>query len=181
MGAAHFGTPPPILTPGDCRALGPGAYRNGFARAYPATPMLARRPVAIRDPPSEFDELVAWFDQLAANLVLLEDYPREDLRFAVDAVDRAVRAHVRAFDERDGCRANVAPGLAPARAALDGDHARFFVSLDQLAWSFRIVEREDHGGHRQALGQYGRVLTEALRRHRQDERAYLAAFGPGKP
>ncbi len=143
--------------------------------------MLARRPVEIRAPPRDFDELIAWFDQLSSNLVLLEEYPREDLRFAVGAVDRAVRAHVRDFGGREPIRRSDVPAAAGARAALDSDHARFYVSLDQLAWSFGIVDREDHGGHRQALGQYGRVLTEALRRHRRDEQAYLAGGEPRKP
>jgi hypothetical protein len=34
----------------------------------------------------------------------------------------------------------------------------------------RIVERDDHGGNRQALGQYGRILAEALKEHRALER-----------
>jgi len=50
-------------------------------------------------------------------------------------------------------------------------------SIEQLWWFYRVVEGEDHGGHRQALGQYGRILAEALRRHRAEERAFAA----GKP
>ena len=116
-----------------------------------------------------------WFERISSGLVLLEEYPREDLRATVELLDRAVRAHVRRFDARWG-RGGAAPG-APVelRAVLDADHARFLVSVEQLRWFFQIVEGEDHGGHRQALGQYGRVLAEALRRHRRDERSYLAA------
>ncbi len=140
--------------------------------------MLSRRPIAVRSPPRGFDDLVDWFDQFSANLVLLEEYDREDVRFAVEAIDRGVREHLRSFAAGDP--ATGAPRPA-SFAVLEADHARFLVSLEQLRWFYRIVEGEDHGGHRQALGQYGRVLTEALRRHRRDERAYLESRPRSSP
>ncbi len=53
------------------------------------------------------------------------------------------------------------------------DHQRLATSENQLRWYLGIVEREPHGGNRQALGQYWRVLLEALERHRDEELALL--------
>jgi hypothetical protein len=126
--------------------------------------MLSRRPVDIRNPPADLDGLVDWFDRVSANLVLLEPYDREQVRLAVEAMERGMRAHL-ARAARGGSTSD------GPESRLQGDHARFVVSIDQLQWFFRIVDRDDHGGNRQALGQYGRVLTEALRRHLADERS----------
>ncbi len=137
--------------------------------------MAARGSAEIVAAPREFDALVEWVDGVSRNLVLLEPYPLPQVASWVDAVDRAVRDHLSAY------RALTVPGavgrrgadLATLRRTLEEDHARFRVSLDQLRWFFRVVEEDDHGGNRQALGQYGWVLAEALRRHRRDERAYF--------
>ena len=102
--------------------------------------------------------------------MLLENYPLADLRAAVSKVEAEVRAH----------RAEADPWVARLREEDDEtsrvarvvlhDHEWFLTSTEQLGWFFRVVEGDDHGGHRQALGQYGRALAEALRRHRRDER-----------
>jgi hypothetical protein len=133
--------------------------------------------------PPEFDDLVDWFEQISTNLVLLEDYPRDDLRTAIDRFEAGVRAHLRSYDLRLNLPRTPPKELSDVRALLRSDHAWFQISLEQLEWFYRIVEGEDHGGHRQALGQYGRVFAEALRRHRLDERNYLSAVeGPvGSP
>ncbi len=139
----------------------------------------SRTAVDPRSPPRDFDDLVEWFDRLSTNLVLLEEYPLDDLRGAMHSVDDAISAHVRSAEtEISGAAAD--SSLADLRAILRSDHAWFAISLEQLSWFLGIVEGEDHGGHRQALGQYGRLLAESLRRHRTHERAFLAAAkGPG--
>ncbi|MGI0071639.1 MAG: hypothetical protein ACRECT_06190 [Thermoplasmata archaeon] len=138
-----------------------------------------RPSVDIRAPPADLDDLIDWFDRVSTNLVLLEEYPRPAIRRAIDRLERGVREHVASFDARL-TEGGVPPGtLADARAILRADHAWFSISIEQLEWFFEIVERDDHGGHRQALGQYGRVFAEALRRHRSDERAYLGPSGTG--
>ena len=130
--------------------------------------------------PASFDELIDWLEGWSYALVLLENYTLSDLRAAIAAVASAVRSHREAAD----------PWIIPllgeddetsraARVVLH-DHAWFVTSLEQFDWFFRVVEGDDHGGHRQALGQYGRVLAEALRRHRRDERR-LAAKRRGPP
>lgn len=135
---------------------------------------LTRRSVDLRSPPEEFDALVDWFDQVCTNLVLLEEYPTVDLGAGVHRIDRAIRDHVGAFRYADPAEDH--PRDRRLRIIAE-DHVRFLVSLEQLDWCLRVVEKEDHGGHRQALGQYGQVLAEALRRHRREER-FCAAEKP---
>jgi hypothetical protein len=137
--------------------------------------------VPVADPqldptPSELDPLVRWLEVASDGLVLLQAYRLDELRAMVRRVAEVVATHTREYDGRLG--AAPLPGGRPATwALLRADHAWFSVSLEQLAWFFGIVENEDHGGHRQALGQYGRLLAEALRRHRDLEREYFRRPG----
>jgi len=124
---------------------------------------IPRAPVDVRRPPADLDALVEWLDGVGQNLVLLEPYPLDDLRRAVAAVDRTVRAH---------CAAPPPRSSDPRRATeLEADHRRYAGALEELRGLLRVVELDDHGGHRQALGQYGRVLAESLRLHRALETA----------
>jgi len=125
--------------------------------------------VDIRAAPVDFDELVDWLERWSYRLVLLEEYELHDIRTAVESVERAVHAHRARFDP--WVRA-IGPKDEPTSRAVRvvlSDHEWFEISLEQLVWFLQVVEQEDHGGHRQALGQFGRVLAEALRRHRRDE------------
>ena len=129
-----------------------------------------RPEVDIRTPPSGFDDLIDWLERWSYSLVLLEEFPLADVRAGIRSVESAVRAHTGAADRwvaplQTGDEENA----RGARVILH-DHEWFATSLEQFWWFYRVVERDDHGGHRQALGQYGRVLAEALRRHRRDER-----------
>ncbi len=126
--------------------------------------------------PSELDPLIAWLEAASDGLVLLEPYRLDELRAMVHQVAEVVACHTRDYDRRLGT-APPSRGRPATWALLRADHAWFSVSLEQLAWFFGIVENEDHGGHRQALGQYGRLLAEALRRHRDLEREYLGRPG----
>jgi len=122
--------------------------------------------------PSELDPLIVWLDTASDGLVRLEPYRLDELRAMVRRVADVVATHTREYDGRLG-RAPPPGGRPATWALLRADHAWFSVSLEQLAWFFGIVENEDHGGHRQALGQYGRLLAEALRRHRDLEQEYF--------
>lgn len=133
----------------------------------------ARPMVDLSSVPMDFDRLIEWFDLFSHRLVLLDESPRGELRGALEAMSEAVRRHCLDFGAAlRSCAAANDPGAARARTLL-ADHARYTTSLDQLWWFYGVVEREDHGGHRQALGQYGRVLAESLRRHRSEEHRLL--------
>jgi hypothetical protein len=119
--------------------------------------------------------MVEWFERVSYRLVLLEEYSLEDIRRAREAFDAAVRRHLQGHVPHIELSVPLPADLSERRTVLRADHAWFAVSLDQLRWFYRIVEGEDHGGHRQALGQYGRVFAEALQRHRVEERGFLAA------
>lgn len=111
----------------------------------------------------DLDTLIDWFERFSSGLVLLEPHPLDEVRQAIATFDAGVRDHVTAASRPD-------PGPLSMDPRLESEHRRFLGSLEQLWWFYRIVEGDDHGGHRQALGQYGRLVTEALRRHRADER-----------
>ncbi|HTW40449.1 MAG TPA: hypothetical protein VMF04_06330 [Thermoplasmata archaeon] len=136
--------------------------------------MTARdRTEGIPSVPDDFDAAVDWFERLSSDLVRLAEYPLPDVEHAVRTFERRVERHVREFARRLDATEPPRGRASEARALLRADHAWFATSNEQLDWFFRIVAQEDHGGHRQALGQYGRVFAESLRRHRADERAYL--------
>jgi hypothetical protein len=121
-------------------------------------------------PPLDIDAAIERFDRLSSNLVLLESGPLSEVRDALRVFDAAVRGHLASAEAAGGRAAPASGDGATTAGILESDHRRFLISLDQLWWFFRVVESDDHGGHRQALGQYGRLLAEALRRHRADER-----------
>ena len=125
--------------------------------------------------PDEFDEVVDWFERASTGLVLLAEYALSDLERATRTFEARVAAHVREYARRVEATEPARGALAEARSLLRADHAWFGTSNEQLDWFYRIVASDDHAGHRQALGQYGRVFAESLRRHRADERAYLEA------
>ncbi len=138
------------------------------------TPSL--RPVNLRAPPPDFDEFVEWFEAVSYRLVLLEEYPLTEVRDVVRRAQSVLGAHMAEA---------IAEGPRPVGAREDelhrvlvSDHEWFKGSIEQLGWLLAIVEQEDQGGHRQALGQYGRILAEAVRRHRADERRFAARAQP---
>jgi hypothetical protein len=56
------------------------------------------------------------------------------------------------------------------------EHVRFRTSIRQLRWSFSIVLSKNHGGNRQALGQYWMLVLDSLLQHLDDE-ADLHPYG----
>jgi hypothetical protein len=168
MVAAHRRHSLAVTTPKE------GSGRNRFPRVVSLVAVTFPRPaVDIQRPPARFDEVVDWFELVSYNLVLLEDYRLEDVRRAVDRVALALEAHNHAAGSliQDATRG---PAELRERARiLTADHEWFQTSIEQLRWFLAVVEREDHGGHRQALGQYGRVLCESVRRHRTDEEEFV--------
>ena len=101
-------------------------------------------------PPCSLRELIPWFEEFSRGLVRLSDPSIGEIRAAIDALEEALRVD-----------------LAAHRAPRDGagDAVRWREAFLQLRWLLGILEREDHGGHRQALGQYGLLVAESLRSH----------------
>lgn len=115
-----------------------------------------------------FDRAVAEFGGLSQQLVLLDDIALPELVRRVTGFEEVLRGHLEGGASSDG---------DPARgsAEIEEDHRTFAESIEVLDWLLEIVRTDDHGGNRQALGQYGKVLAEALLDHRARE------TGAGRP
>lgn len=132
---------------------------------------MARSPDAVGE--EAFDRQIARFERFSVGLVLLEDPGAELLRREVEEFAGAVRAHLGA-----STRTGLASTGLEDPSNLGEEHRRFLDSLEVLSWLLGIVERDGHGGNRQALGQYGKILTEALRLHRDRERTLGKVAAP---
>ncbi len=139
---------------------------------------LSRPAIDLSRPPSELGEWADWFETVSTGLVLLEPYPLAEVRTVIARFHANVRAHSEAAEARltrRGARSD--PGERALTELLRSDHRWFEVSFEQLEWFLRIAEENGHGGNRQALGQYGRLVSEAIRQHLADERR-LVLGGP---
>jgi len=125
--------------------------------------------------------MIDWLEGWSYNLVLLEEYPLSDVQAAVRTVASAVREHSDSANRWLAAAPLTGVEFARGVRLVQNDHVWFLTSLEQFTWFLRVVEGEDQGGHRQALGQYGRILAEALRRHRRDERWLEGKAGPRRP
>jgi hypothetical protein len=117
------------------------------------------------------------FDRFATALVHVEPCTLGELRRAVERFSLFLGRHLDA-ERRRRPQAGSSPA-EPVTRRLQLEHDRFRSSLEQLRELLAVVEQDDHGGHRQALGQYGRILVEALRIHRADERRGGGPPAPG--
>ncbi len=115
-----------------------------------------------------FDRAVAEFGGLSQQLVLLDDLALPEVVRRVTGFEEVLRGHL------EGGPSSVADS-APASSEIEEDHRTFAESIEVLDWLLGIVRTDDHGGNRQALGQYGKVLAEALLDHRARE------TGAGRP
>ena len=114
--------------------------------------------------PREFLRSVGRFERFSSGLVHLDPCSLADLRRTVRTFASELERHL------SPAPATVVEPPAPSLARrLEAEHERFRSSVEQLRGLLTVVEGDDHGGHRQALGQYGRILAEALRRHLADE------------
>jgi Hemerythrin HHE cation binding domain len=113
--------------------------------------------------------------QLAEDLVGLASVPISRIREALLGAEEAILGdHLPRWEA--ALRAADGPlprGVDPR--LLRAEHARFVDSLAELGELIAVVERDPHGGNRQALGQYWRLLVEALDRHVADEEELLRA------
>ncbi len=118
---------------------------------------------------SRFDSEIDGFDHLSRSLVLLDARPLAELRRQVLDFAASLEAHVRGSPRGNDPTRDGVPASEAGAERLRDEHIRFLASVVELRGLLEVVVQEDHGGHRQALGQYGRLLVEALRRHRTEE------------
>jgi hypothetical protein len=142
--------------------MGGGAFPN------------ARVPVAVPDR-ERFDALLRMREaqaELADGLVHLHPYPLAEVGEALHALARELlRGHAPRWEEILGGLPGGSRVGSVSVEVLRREHTIFPQSIEQLGWFFDVVVREDHGGHRQALGQYWRLVLESLGRHLGDERS----------
>jgi hypothetical protein len=107
---------------------------------------------------------------IAEGLVLLREFPELVLARAIEDLRVGVtRNHPRAAEpmlhrsERDGSLE------AEKGRQLRREHAMFESSFFELDHYRERAKVDPHGGNRQALGQYWRLVLEALERHLADE------------
>lgn len=122
-------------------------------------------------PAHPLDRAVERFDVFSASLVRLEPHPFEEVRRTVEGFAALVERHLQGAPRRPPGAVHGTPGWSEREERLYREHERFLVSIEQLRGILLVVEADDHGGHRQALGQYGRIFAEAMRMHRREERA----------
>lgn len=127
----------------------------------------------------ELDELCRDQGLLADRLVQLAEVPLETLLGEIGRTEELLcRRHRGAVSacEQPGGAPDAPPVPLPER--LRRDHARFDESVAELRWYFDRVAVDAHGGNRQALGQYWRLVVEAVARHSAEERETLARTSP---
>jgi hypothetical protein len=122
------------------------------------------------DPTEPLDSEIQRFEAFADGLVRLEPHPFAELRAEVERFALAIEHHLGGIGDGRSPKAGHRFRPGGARQRLAAEHERFRASLAELRGLLAIVKGDDHGGHRQALGQYGRLVTEALRLHRAEER-----------
>jgi hypothetical protein len=111
-------------------------------------------------------------------LVALGAIPLEEVRGAVDALEHELVVRHPGLVEG---RLRVLRRLGPAAQRLERDHERFPEGFTEIRGLLDVAERDDHGGNRQAVGQYGRILLEAVLRHLSEEAGLLGSSnGPNE-
>jgi hypothetical protein len=105
-------------------------------------------------------------------LVALGAIPLEEVRGAVDALARQL---LEGHPALVAGRLRALRRFGPAAQRLERDHERFPEGFAEIRGLLDVAERDDHGGNRQAVGQYGRILLEAVLRHLSEEAALLGS------
>jgi len=127
------------------------------------------------------DDAVEQFGQFSASLVRLEPHSLEDVRRIVDGFASLVEGHLREAPQPPPGASRGVGRWSLSDERLHQEHDRFLSSIGQLREILAVVEADDHGGHRQALGQYGQIFVEALRVHRAEERRKAKSRVPIRP
>ena len=114
-------------------------------------------------------DLLARWSELPDDLVLSRT--REDGRVerAARELAEALREHASRVDRLLALSSDDARIGSASAGRLRREHEVFATSVSELKGLIAVVHREGHDGNRQALGQYWRLLWEALRIHVEDE------------
>jgi hypothetical protein len=125
---------------------------------------------------ADLGALVTEQSGVADGLVLLHDHPLSVLQRETD------RLRQRLLERHPGSMewmlrgTETAGGDRAASRRIRAEHERFRASLAQLDWLLTIVRENDHGGNRQALGQYWRILLGSIVPHVEEETRLLQAL-----
>jgi hypothetical protein len=123
----------------------------------------------------DLEELLRSAEMIAEGLVRLAPHRSPEFRRQLHELERILAAaHPDRWDRWLAADPVLRVPGAAAPELLQREHRIFPLSLEQLRWFELLVVRDDHGGNRQALGQYLRIFLEALDRHLADERKYEA-------
>ncbi|MGC2034299.1 MAG: hypothetical protein WA761_02500 [Thermoplasmata archaeon] len=106
---------------------------------------------------------------VADGLVLLHDPPFQVLQEEVERLRQRLLQHHPRSVEWILRELETAGGDRAASRRIRSEHERFTSSLGQLDWLLSIVRENDHGGNRQALGQYWRILLGSIVPHVEEE------------
>jgi hypothetical protein len=124
--------------------------------------------------------MVEWLGTWGDRLVLLDEFPLLDVQAAVATAQERIRAHGLDW-VRESLREYSKLRASELAEVLRSDHRHFEMSVLGLRELLGVVEHEDHGGHRQALGQYSRLLAAAFVRHRRDEQEWERQTSHSEP
>jgi hypothetical protein len=113
---------------------------------------------------------------IADGLVLLHDHPLRVLQREADRLRQRLLGHHPGSMEWMLRETEAAGGDRAASRRIRSEHERFTSSLAQLDWLLTIVRENDHGGNRQALGQYWRILLGSMVPHMEEESRLVEAL-----
>lgn len=136
-----------------------------------------------REAPEEIERirrLLATWRRLPDDLVHLEPIPADELDRAARELASAFERHRMRLDLWLATSMDAHPASRRRAERLLADHEQFGESILELRALREIVRRDGHGGNRQALGQYWRLVWEALARHVTEEEDLLDS-GFGRP
>lgn len=136
-----------------------------------------------REPSEEIERirrLLTTWRRLPDDLVHLEPVPADELDSAARELVSAFELHRNRLDLWLATSMDAHQASRRRAERLLADHQRFGESILELQTLREIVRQDGHGGNRQALGQYWRLVWEALARHLTEEEDLLDS-GFGRP
>jgi hypothetical protein len=160
---AHRGHSLPVRSG---RERNPGeSERQKHVRVRTSVPEPAA-PSASASPPTFPLDALDRLEASCGRLVKLETQSLEEVEGQLTDVHTALQLH-----RQDIAEGRIMiPKTSYARwRRISMEHEWFEQSFEEFAHLLAVVRKDDHGGNRQALGQYGKLLVEAIRIHLREE------------